>query len=603
MKRQSADSYSADVWDATSPAPSWGKGGKTWQCAAGKGLVLLLLLLMVAGWAGCGPQDPRPRGTGTSPMMQADRDYLELAVDYLSRLEVFEERQGQLQTAYYLNRWLDSVADDPDWQPTDFVDELPEHLRTIRPLTDLDKRQITTEDVLYLREASWMRSLAEWITEEASLRDAEAWWRDLEEERGEPHAYDVWVAWQLFDWVVRNIQLDPLLEHPAGGQFGDAAQVLARAEPGPGYRTYPWQTLMFGRGDAWQRARVFAGLARQLEIDVVMLAIQEEEERPRPWLPAALIDGSLYLFDTQLGLPIPAEGVAGIATLDQLRAEPGILRQLDVGREHRYPVAAADLDRVVALLDAAPQAVSQRMHLIERQPTSGPPLALAIDPERWSERLEPSGLAGVQLWETPLETWIYREALERRAQEDVQLMRGLVFEEWIFSEDTPLTQGRQQHFRGRFDTEDQQELEGAKALYLRARVPDAMIEQIPTSVRVQQSLGIFRGRQNDAEWEAHLQHSQQMVIRAKQNASFWLALIHFDTGRYEDAHDWLKIRCLDAHEDGPWTAGARYNLARVLERLGRKEAARELLLLDESPQQHGNLLRARALREQMARES
>ncbi len=600
MKRLFADSHPAELRHIDVLCTSLGGAIPRYRAAIGRGLLLLLVVLVPVG---CGPRDPRPRGTATGPLMQADRDYLERAVDYLGRLEVFDQQQGKLQTAYYLNRWLDTVADDADWQATGVLDDLPEHLRTIGPLRDLDKRQITTEDVLYLREASWMRSLAEWVTEAASSQVSDEWWTELEAARGEPHAYDVWVAWQLFDWTIRNIQLEPLLDHPAGGPYGDSAEVLSRAEPGPGYRTFPWQTLMFGRGDAWQRARVFAGLARQMEVDVVMLGIREEGERPRPWLPAALIDGCLYLFDTQLGLPIPAEGVTGVATLEQVRAEPRLLRQLDVGREHRYPVSADQLERVVALLDAAPQALTLRMLLIERQPTSGPPLALSIRPERWAERLEPCGLAGVELWETPFETWIYRLALERRAREDVQLMRGLFFEEWILGEDTPLTQGRQQHFRGRFDSEDEAELEGAKALYLRARVPDSMIEQIPTSPRVQQSLGIVRGRQNDPEWEAHLKHSQQMVIRTKQNASFWLALIHFDTGRYEDAHDWLKLRCLEAHEDGPWTAGARYNLARVLERLGRKEAARELLLLDDSPQQHGNLLRARALREQLAGES
>ena len=89
------------------------------------------------------------------------------------------------------------------------------------------------------------------------------------------------------------------------------------------------------------------------------------------------------------------------------------------------------------------------------------------------------------------------------------------------------------------------------------------------------------------------------MIRTKQNATYWLALIHYDTGEYENARDWFDIRCLQAFEDGPWTAGARYNLARVYEQSGDLEAARKMYLLDDSPQKHGNLLRARKLRKQI----
>ncbi len=62
---------------------------------------------------------------------------------------------------------------------------------------------------------------------------------------------------KLFDWTVRNISLE-----------GDAKDIEALprdplpplTDLGMGYRALPWQTLMFGRGDALQRARVFTQL-------------------------------------------------------------------------------------------------------------------------------------------------------------------------------------------------------------------------------------------------------------------------------------------------------------------------------------------------------
>lgn len=574
---------------------------------------LPLALLLAPAMGGCNnrgdDQDGGPAGARPAVVAQPQRDHLQIAMDYLSRLEDYEQHRGMVQTAYHINRWLQNT--DPDavaWQPTPLLADLPAHLRQIPGLADLGKLQISTDDVFYLREASWMRSISQWATEDLGEYDKLPWLQQLEQAQGEPHAHDVAVALRLFDWTVRNIQLEPLLAYPqpsqqAGAAAGTAeamAESLRRAEAGPGYRTWPWQTLMFGRGDAWQRARVFIGLARQQEIDVVMLAIDAPENsvRPRLWLPAALIDDRLYLFDVQLGLPLPAAEGPGVATLQTVRQAPELLRRLDLGDAYSYPVAAGDLDRLIAMVDASPESLSRRMKLIESQPTTAQQLVLAVDPQQLAQRLASAGVAAVRLWQTPFETPIYRAALKKRAEEDVQLMRALFFEEWLFDDaDTPLVRARQQHFRGHF--QNREEKQGAISLYLSSRVPNTVIAQIATSPEVQQSLGIVRGRENDQQWQVHLQSGEAIVIRSKQNASFWIGLIHYETGRYEDARQWFQERCLEAYENGPWTAGARYNLARSLEQQGELEEARQILLLDDSPQKPGNLLRARQLREQL----
>ena len=46
-----------------------------------------------------------------------------------------------------------------------------------------------------------------------------------------------------------------------------------------------------------------------------------------------------------------------------------------------------------------------------------------------------------------------------------------------------------------------------------------------------------------------------------------------------------------------WTNGARYNLARTYEAQGDISGARQILLTDESPQQQGNRVRAKLLRQ------
>jgi tetratricopeptide (TPR) repeat protein len=566
-------------------------------------IVALPAVFITFALPGCGPGVPTRRGGSGPQAVQSQRSPQDVALDYVSRIEEFEPQQGMRNVAYNLNRWLQTADDTSDWVPTPLLAGLPEGLRSIPALTELDKLEVTTDDVLYLREASWMRSISRWVMDDEALVASEAWLDLLEQELGEPHAHDVAVAVQLFDWTIRNIQADPLLDYPESGETPEAAapqlRPLYRAEAGPGYRTWPWQTLMFGRGDAWQRIRVFAGLARQQQIDVVLLAVQDDSfpGGSRPWLAAALVDERLYLFDAQLGLPIPGPDGAGVATLQQVREDPQLLRSLDLGQSYIYPFDADDLDNLVVLLDASPEALSRRMKIIDANPTSGQQLTLSIDADDLVQRLAACGLRDVELWPTPYKTWIYRRALMRRAEDDVELIRSLFFEEWLFNGDTPLIRARQQYFRGNFDKQDDRE--GAKALYLQARVPNTVIAKISTSPKIQQQLGIVRGRENDQQWEIHLQSGEMIVIRSKQNASLWLGLIHYSTGRYDDARVWFQTRCLEAYEDGPWTASARYNLARTYEQIGDLEAARELYLLDDSPQKHGNLLRARALRKRL----
>ena len=84
----------------------------------------------------------------------------------------------------------------------------------------------------------------------------------------------------------------------------------------------------------------------------------------------------------------------------------------------------------------------------------------------------------------------------------------------------------------------------------------------------------------------------------KYSASYWLGLVAFEQGNHASAIDYFVKRTLDAKPNGYWTPGAHYNLGRTYEAMGRREKAAEEYLSDEvSPAVHGNLLRARWLKE------
>jgi tetratricopeptide (TPR) repeat protein len=542
---------------------------------------------------------------GGSSAVQPQQDHFELARNCLLRLDEFDPRQGMIQTAYHLNRWIGSEAQDISWREDPMIEGLPADLRGIPPMQTLAKREFTTSEVRYLQQASWARSITQWLVQQDELSRFDNWLGELEQDLGEPHAYDVRVAAALFDWTVRNVQLDELLPYPgedADTESDEASSPsigpLLTATRGPGYTRYPWQTMLFGRGDAWQRTRVFTLLCRQQQIDVVVLAFADGQAQPRPWLPAALIDEQMYLFDPALGLPIPGPDGMGIATLAQVLADKELLRALSMGSAYPYEPADADFDRLVALIDASYESLTYRMRAVTERASEGEPLFLSVDPTQLADRVRRiSKISDVRLWRVPLEAWIYRTAFERQAEQDPEIAAQLMFERWLCDEQHPMIQGRVQYFRGNFEKTDDNP--GAKSYFIKAIVPASVIAQIGTSPEVQQELGIIRRRENDQQWQLTLQMYATSILGVKQAATYWLGITHYDTGRYETAIPWLKKRTLDTPEGNPWKSGARYNLSRTEEALGNFEAARQLLLLDDSPQKHGNLLRARYLRRRM----
>ncbi len=78
---------------------------------------------------------------------------------------------------------------------------------------------------------------------------------------------------------------------------------------------------------------------------MVMLGYEDDGESSRiiPWCPAAWIGDELYLFDTQLGIPIPTVDGSGIATLRHVIEHPEALRALDREPDYVYPLRARHL--------------------------------------------------------------------------------------------------------------------------------------------------------------------------------------------------------------------------------------------------------------------
>jgi tetratricopeptide (TPR) repeat protein len=141
----------------------------------------------------------------------------------------------------------------------------------------------------------------------------------------------------------------------------------------------------------------------------------------------------------------------------------------------------------------------------------------------------------------------------------------------------PLPRGRVAHLKGQLRDEH-----GATAYYPQARPAD---QEMQAALEVRDIQPV----------------QMDMLVRAKQDASYWLGLVSFELGNYRAAIDYFATRTLAAYPSGPWTHGARYNLGRTYEAAGRYDEAADQYEADpQAVDHHGRVLRARFLRAALA---
>lgn len=361
---------------------------------------------------GCGGKPSRKHSGAISNSAQSrslnERAQLvaTLAATFASWDESHSDEEQRKLALNQLNSWSEAAeASEPlaafgksvGWVPDPTVTKLPEPLNGV---VDLQRPRFDLQDVDYLREATWLHFVAQRLAGKPASLD-----KDLAK-----LPRDAQLAARIFDWTMLNVALDL----PSWSRNGNPWVVPEIAVE---MLHSPYVTLYTGRGTALARAWVFLELARQAGLQGVLLAVTttgdgKALEEPRPWLPAILVDGEWYLFDPQLGIPIPGPNGRGIATLKQAIADPQLLRQLD--REgFAYPINAEQLSGIVGLLDVAPQSITLRMRQLQ---FDLPERVLALGtskhplPSEQIKAYQAAGLSKVSLWKHPWQVALARSS-------------------------------------------------------------------------------------------------------------------------------------------------------------------------------------------------
>ena len=543
------------------------------------------------------------------------------AIDALGHLDEYTPRLIHGQILLNLNQWIEKQRPDPDWIADPLFSRLPSRFDGMKGDDVLSGMRFQAFDVLTLREAVWMRDIARGVIKrDRPLLGYEPWFRQLASSVGRDGALRLRSVVQLFDWTVRHIQTDP-------DRVVDGSDQIV---PVTGGKYYAWEAAVLGHGDWLEKSRVFILLARQQNIPVVYLGIEDDEQaEPRPWCLAASIGDELYLFDMRLGLPIPRADGEGVVTLREVMDDPDILRQLDLDTDHPYPIRRRHLQRLSVLFDATPAALSQRMAVMESKLVGDQYLALTVEPTQlWQTIGQHRGLARASLLTAPYEVYRLRQRLMTEQAEDAEplpLLTEMGEEYRPFDDLTPLLQGVMLVFRGQY--EEGVDEPGAKFFLSQARRPDRMIDNLEVSEQAQKEIGIYQGlyvRQLDADtglpaidaetgdpvlvrspsFDFIISAARKLLIQVKQHASYLLGIIDVDERRFEPAEAWLQRRVKDAYPGSRWDSGATYNLARLYEEWGEEtndpsKFERAVTLFEslaDTPDYHGSALRARRLR-------
>ncbi|HIA64224.1 MAG TPA: hypothetical protein EYN93_15265 [Planctomycetaceae bacterium] len=520
-----------------------------------KSYFLLFTALVIV--AGCRDRtqvtvsDIRPRETNS--------DHLQQALQIIDDLDATDFNQATTTSIFNFNLWSKLHDDDPQWVTPSLINTVPTELASTGLVQAIGGKRFIPLDINYLHETSWLHAIAQWAV--ADDLPHRMFWESYKPTIADEVASEkLTKVLKLFDWTVRNIQLAPLLDYPTipANTEGPVKISPQLGLPGPGYSRTNRHVLTLGVGDWWQRARIFVLLARQQGIDVVLLGLPAEFGKTnQPWLTAAIIGKELYLFDFNKGLPVLNAAKTAIVTLKQLKEDVDFTQTLFPVAHQQQPQET--LDGLVGLIEADVVAVSHRMAILEKYLTGERQMVLTVAPSIISLRLRTEHqINRSKIWLPIYEGYLFEAALhEKLVAQDAAALEFVssTRDHSLFREVPQLREGRFKLLRGVFD-DDESNLgvkgdNGAKTLMMASRIPTKLIEGMLENEDIQQALGLLKPA--DAPvflWRQTLVDKQRTFVRAKDYASFYIAMIHMEQGHYQDAIDWFERRTIiNASED------------------------------------------------------
>lgn len=349
--------------------------------------IMLCVILLIA--QGCKRQKETPAG---AEVTSDEAVVISLETTFAGlKPDEFESNVPRDLPTSDINEWgAEMLADMVD--PEVDEKELAESLSELLP-DDMVERILRPEFVLrdsnHIRDCLWARQLSESVTARSESE------------------LDAIV--DLFYFVVNTVRVVPAEESLPFG---------------------PFESTLHGMGTTGDRAWIFATLLRQRRIPTLVFVSDESDEPAGNLIVGALLNGSIYLFDAGLGLPIAGSEapessvlVRQPATLAELVADESLLAGMGAGETSPYGISLEQFKQLQPQVIGDSSVWSRRMEgLRNGQPVEVKAIIfealISCGPFEGIVEIVSKHLSKV-LPEAKLGVWLYPEE-QREARESVR---------------------------------------------------------------------------------------------------------------------------------------------------------------------------------------
>jgi len=567
-------------------------------------------------------------------------------IDDLSRVIQFANKESQSDQREFinnvrsgLNRWITYSQDrikQANWQLDPLFQQIATaHAEGAAVLKETDQFNFIDTDAHFLHETIWISQIIDRL-ENLSPRSYELYRLaagnfqfpqpsvdPVAELMGELHpdlsplqAAELARAFQWFDWITLNVQLLPQTEVTdsliAGSRLNSREALAASGVPGTGYQRFPWQTLMLGRGDYLDRAKLFMRGLDLMKLDAILLEGTGSPEsngvdQPLPWAVGVAIGDQIFLFDTRLGLPLPGQRLGSIATLAEVRAQPELLTSLNLTVEETleenssYWMKPQQLETLRGLIYVAPESASLRFAALEANLTEDEFFPFGVVPSRVAQRFAAVTGLTIEAWPIAIQTHQFRQAV-REALEDrtnIELRERLAWyftNEYYIDEFPRYRTSRVRFFRGKYETQRDVIPLTAIESFENLLYSDETIDNLAADSMLHERLGVTSDINKDsAEFNRRISSIQAHMRLVRRDCNLFMAQCHFDNGSFTAVTNWLDITRSNP-QSARWEEGVIYLYGRARESIKDYDAAlQEYRRHPQAVQAHGNLIRARLL--------
>jgi hypothetical protein len=600
--------------------------------AATKPFLMCLVCATIAA-LGCSREDSFIDFVETD-ISKSKVDDLSRSMGFITSEVRFEQREFREGVTNGLNRWVsysDQRLDNVQWEPDKTMAPLVEEYSGLPVCQRIGQYDFLITDPYYLQQSHWISLLTKRLAQSQRVRPFEVYRlaadnmevgeveRPVDEIfkrlnstiQSDSDAEKLANAVKVFDWVSRNINLEsdrPLSESEIEERILDDTKTGPEAGvPGLGYQRFPWQTMLYGRGDYVERAKLVMLCLRYLNIDSVLLTAGESAE---PWVVAVPVGDEYFLFDTRLGLPLPGEQVGSIATLSMVQQKPDLLEKLDLTTDEsladdtKYRVRPDDLESISGLVYASPDSTSKRMKGLQTVLVGENRMLVSYGLDPVLDRLPPMEGVEIKPWDVSFKTHQYRQAIRKALERSDSQTRSKL--NWHYQTESyvdgfrPYRTARGRFFQGKFGAVIEERSLNAMQGYRFMIYDDSDIAGLGSDRDMQRRHGITQ--QDSKQHDQMISSVQGQMRLIRVDSKLFMAQALFDNENETGVRGWLKdlkstISSDPLDEFGRWSDGINYLLARSYESGREYDQAIENYAAEGLNQTHGNLLRARMLKQ------